>query len=228
MMKPIPKSSPQLLQVRSRVSKKVQDRNVLHTTTTKKLLQKKKITGLPKYEKIEVKTVSNNPRDGFRAEIEAVDPEGDEIDYIYQWKYNGEDLIGETDQVLDWQEEFEKGNVITIEVIPYDYEVEGIWKSEGSFTIPNSPPQISSSPPGKLEQGIFRYSVEADDPDGDSMDININNAPEGMSFDTESRTLSWDLKNAPPGSYSIEIVVSDEEGAKTTQILELSVDQPNA
>lgn len=194
----------------------------------KETVTEKKENRPPKIQKIEIETVNNSPRDGFRAVVEAVDPEGDEIDFIYQWKYNGEDLIGETDQILEWQEEFEKGNIITIEVIPYDYDVEGIWKSEGSFTIPNSPPRISSSPPGELKQGIFSYTVEANDPDGDSMDININNAPEGMTFDTESNTLSWDLKNALPGNYTIEIVVSDEEGAKTTQMLEISADQPNA
>lgn len=182
----------------------------------------------PKIEQIKVEMVSSNPRDGFRAVVSAIDPEGDDVDFIYQWKYNGEDIIGETDQILTWQEEFEKGNQISIEVIPYDYDVEGIWKSEGSFVIPNSPPLIESNPPGELSEGQLLYTIEASDPDGDSITFNINDAPEGMSFDEMTQTIEWNVEDAEPGNYRIEINVSDNEGATTTQILDVSVEQSDS
>lgn len=181
----------------------------------------------PKIDRIEIQMLSSNPRDGFKAIVSANDPEGDLVDYIYQWKYNGEDIIGETEQVLTWQDEFVKGNKISIEVIPYDNEVQGIWKSEGTFTIPNSPPQIESTPPGELNEGKFQYTVDARDPDGDNIIFNINNAPEGMSFNEDTQTIEWNVEDAISGTYKIEIIVSDDQGAATTQILDLSVNQPN-
>ncbi len=177
----------------------------------------------PKIEEIAVQMITGNPQDGFKVFLKATDPEDDFINFIYQWRYNDEDLIGETDETLSWQEDFERDGKIGVEVIPYDNEAQGIWKSEGEFAIPNSPPVIESKPPGDIKDGKFKYEVKAGDPDGDKITLSINNAPPGMSFDEESKIIEWDINSADPGDHKMEIVVTDEQGAKTTQILDLSI-----
>ncbi|MGH7884507.1 MAG: Ig domain-containing protein, partial [Thermodesulfobacteriota bacterium] len=180
----------------------------------------------PTIEEISIETISSNPRDGFKAVTTAADPEGDLVDFIYQWKYDDEDIIGETSQTLAWQEDFKRGGVISIEVIPYDNYAQGIWKSEGTLTIPNSPPIIESIPPKELENGKLSYEIKASDPDGDNIKISLNNAPDGVSLNEESKLLEWDINDANAGEYKFEIVVSDEQGGATTQILDLTVNQP--
>lgn len=177
----------------------------------------------PKIEEIAVQMINGNPRDGFKVHLKASDPEDDFIDFIYQWRYEGEDLIGETDETLSWKENFERGGEVGVEVIPYDNEAQGIWKSEGKFTIPNSPPVIESKPPNEISEGKFKYEVIASDPDGDKVSLSVNNAPEGMSFDEKSKTIEWNINDVDPGNYKTEIVVTDDQGAKITQILDLSV-----
>ena len=65
---------------------------------------------------------------------------------LYQWKKNDEDIVGAVEEVLPWQEDFKKGDYISVEIVPFDGEDEGIWRSEEGFTIPNSPPKIVSQP----------------------------------------------------------------------------------
>lgn len=177
----------------------------------------------PKIEQIAIEIINGNPRDGFKASIKAIDPEDDFIGFIYEWKYNDEYLAGETNETLSWQEEFQRGGEITLEVIPYDNQAQGIWQSRRSFIIPNSPPEILSQPPTEITNGKFNYEVKASDPDGDQLTISIENAPEGMSLN--ENIVEWDITNIDSGDYNMEILVADEQGATTTQILNLTVNQ---
>src|SRR3989304_3931172 len=106
---------------------------------------------LPEVTSIRIAYVTdNNPRDGLKAVIQAKDPDGDEISFKYLWKINGEEIVGATDEALEWQNEFKKGDKITLEVIPFDGKEEGLWRIEGGFSIPNSPPKITSATEQKI------------------------------------------------------------------------------
>src|SRR5919108_3891546 len=59
---------------------------------------------------------NNNPRGGLRAVAQAKDPDGDEVSFRYQWKRNGEKITGAVGEVLDWQDDFKKGDKISVEV----------------------------------------------------------------------------------------------------------------
>lgn len=177
----------------------------------------------PVIKSIKIETVSNDPRDGFRAEIISEDPEGGEVDYMYQWKLNGEDLYGETGEFLEWKNEFGKGDRLSIEVIPFDDEAEGVWKSEGSFTIPNAPPVIKSSPEGAVSGNNFSYKVIAEDPDGDPVTLTLQNAPEGMELDPETGEITWTFSGDDSGSYNIDITATDSDGAYTVQNVSFTI-----
>ena len=170
-----------------------------------------------------VETITNNPRDGFRTKIDASDPEGDTISFIYQWKLNDEDIPGETNETLFWNDNFKRGDKLTVEIIPFDNEAQGKWKSEGSIEIPNSPPSIISEPISEVENGKFSYDIVTDDPDGDDINITINNKPEGMNFDPEKSRIIWEFNEEDFGTYDVEIVVTDEYGAATFQELNLVI-----
>lgn len=177
----------------------------------------------PKIKSIRVESISNNFKEGFKAVILTDEPEEKDIDFIYQWKLNGTDIIGATEQTLEWQEGFKKGDVITLEVIPYDDLTEGIWKSEGNFTIPNSPPLIESIPSGTVSSGSFNYKVEATDLDEDTLTYSLENAPEGMAIDQDTGEITWKYGIANKGDYKINIIVSDNDGGQTFQELSVTV-----
>jgi translation initiation factor IF-1 len=116
-----------------------------------------------------------------------------------------------------------KGDKISIEVIPYDKKSEGVWKAEGVFMIPNSPPRITSEPETKMEGGKFRYAVKAEDPDGDPIEFTLKDAPKGMSIDPKTGLITWDFDEKDAGEYRVEVIASDPEGAKSSQMHTLTI-----
>jgi len=165
-------------------------------------------------------TETNN---GFRAIVEAKDPDNDVVSFGYQWKLNGEPISGATDETLEWSEDFKKESIISVEVIPFDGKDEGVWKAEGSFTIPNSPPIITSEPVSGIENGKFSYVLKAEDPDGDPLEYTLKNAPKGMMIEPATGLITWDFDEGDEGEYRIEIIVTDSEGAKASQVLTLNI-----
>src|SRR3989304_2059335 len=165
----------------------------------------------------------NDPRDGLKAVVQAKDPDGDEISFKYLWKINGEEIVGATDEALEWQDEFKRGDKITLEVIPFDGKEEGLWRIEGEFSIPNSPPKITSEPEPKMEGGKFGYTVLAEDPDGDPVEYTLKNAPKGMVIEPATGLITWNFDKKDAGEYKIEIIATDPEGAKANQILPLTI-----
>lgn len=159
----------------------------------------------------------------FRAIVEATDPDDDVISFGYQWKLDGEEITGATDEILEWREGFEKGSTITIAVIPFDGQDEGVWKAEGSYTIPNSPPIITSEPMPRVEDGKFSYTIRAEDPDGDPTEYTLKNAPRGMTLEPATGLITWEYGEADAGEYIVEIIVTDPEGAKASQTLTVNI-----
>ncbi|MGI9533357.1 MAG: Ig domain-containing protein [Thermodesulfobacteriota bacterium] len=177
----------------------------------------------PKIKTIIVETVSNNIKDGFRAVITAENREGGNIDYIYQWKLNEADIVGATEEILQWTDNFKKGDKITLEVIPFDENAQGIWRSEGSFFIPNSPPSITSQPSGVVSNGKFSYNVEATDPDGDKLTYSLKDAPEGMNI-SDKGEITWQYSSENVGDYNIVIVVNDGDGGEINQEMSIKIE----
>ncbi len=177
----------------------------------------------PKVKQIKVEAVSSSLKDGFKAVVTTHDEENEDVNFIYQWKHNGADIIGATEQKLEWNEGFSKGDVITLEIIPYDNLTEGIWKSEGSFTIPNSPPVIESTPAATINGSSFNYTVDASDLDGDILTYTLSNAPEGMTINSETGEVNWEYGIDDAGEYKIGIEVSDGDGGQIFQELTVTV-----
>ena len=163
----------------------------------------------------------------FRALVDAKDPDNDDITFRYQWKLNGEDIPDAVDKTLEWREDFKKGSIVSVAVIPFDGKDEGVWKAEGSFTIPNSPPIITSEPKPLVEDGKLTYALKAEDPDGDAIEYTLKNAPKGMTIKPATGLITWDFDEADIGEHEVEIVVTDSEGAKASQTLTLNISPRN-
>ncbi len=177
----------------------------------------------PKIKQIKVEAVSNSLKDGFVAVVTTHDEENEDVNFIYQWKHNGTDIIGATEQILEWNDEFQKGDTITLEILPYDDLTEGIWKSEGNFSIPNSPPVIDSIPAATINGNSFNYRVNASDLDGDTLTYRLNDAPDGMTINPDTGEVNWEYGIDDAGEYKIGIEVSDGDGGQTYQELSVTI-----
>jgi len=87
----------------------------------------------------------------------------------------------------------------------------------------NRSPTVHSTPEQFITPGlVFRYDVNATDPDGDTLTYRLSSAPLGMAIDTLGR-VTWSTSIADIGTHSITIEVTDPFGASTSQNFELIV-----
>jgi Putative Ig domain len=163
---------------------------------------------------------SNEPLTAV-AKVEDVD--GDPATETYQWSKNGEELLGETGNVLEARN-FTRGDVIEVSVNLSDGVAEsGPWKSN-PVEVRNSPPEISSSPnPSIGKNDVYTYQVTATDPDEDALTFSLLNGPDGMSIDERSGMVQWRVSKQDIGAHPVEIAVSDPDGAKSVQKYELRI-----
>lgn len=180
-------------------------------------------SALPKVTSVSIATISNNLRDGFKANVETDTNTRGDIDFIYEWKLNGEPITAETGEVLEWRDEFKKGDNLSIAVVPVNAIGEGVWAAEGGIVIPNSPPKIISEPVALFDSGEFSYTVEAEDPDGDSFDYTLRGAPRGMTIEPATGLITWQYGAQDAGDYEVSIIVTDSEGAESVQILTFTI-----
>ena len=174
-----------------------------------------------------VQVTDTETNKGFRAIVKAKDPDQDEISFKYQWKLDGNEIIGANEELISWQEDFRKGSIISVAVVPFDGENEGVWIAEGSLIIPNSPPKILSIPESNANDGKFTYAIKAEDPDGDPIEFTIKNAPLGMTIEPATGIINWVFDENDVGEYSVEIVVSDSEGARASQQIDFNISKEN-
>lgn len=163
------------------------------------------------------------------ASPDGVDPDGDSIYYSYHWTINGEEVFGNDGPLLSG-DLFRKGDQINLTVIPRDDEAEGKAFRGVEFSIPNAPPRFETTPPAAFESERYSYHPVAVDPDGDTVSYRLESAPEGMSIDSQSGEISWEIGRNQQGEHHIKIEAQDEESAKTFQefILNLSIKEPSA
>ena len=172
---------------------------------------------------VSVETVTGSPRDGFKAVLIHESPQNEDIRYIYDWTVNGREVSGVIEDTLPWQEGFKRGDVVGVAVTPYSDLGQGAVTVGGNFTIPNSPPVISSEPSASFADGKFTYTVLAEDPDGDPIDFTLKGAPPGMTIEPATGLISWEYGPDDAGEYKVTVVAADSEGASVSQELTLSI-----
>jgi hypothetical protein len=159
-----------------------------------------------------------------RVVAHAVDPEGEEVRYEYEWRVNGEAV--EASGPVFSTGGLRRGDSVQVRV----------WASDGrarseiagpSQTVANAGPVIHSMPAPAGADDRFRYQVRAEDPDGDGhLRFELAQAPPGMTVTRLGGLVEWSPPRGQSGTYPVEIVVEDSEGARTFQRFELTVGNP--
>ena len=142
-----------------------------------------------------------------KALVEGIDKEEDYLTFYYRWQKNEKFLPGEENEELDTSD-FNKGDLITAFVTPFDGEVKGKERMSPSLLVSNRPPEITSAPIGNIVDGLFIYEVEANDPDGDELKFSLEGSPSGMTIDEGGR-VEWKVPTDAKGPFTIKVVVSD-------------------
>jgi len=159
----------------------------------------------------------------LKAVVKGFDLDGDFIYYAYRWEKNGMVIPDEGKEILE-RNRFRKGDTIAITVTPDDREITGVHKKSDAVIISNSPPIIISSPPTSVEKSTYLYQVKVNDPDNDPVTFVLKSGPKEMEIDKNTGLIRWEIRREDKGAHQIEIEVSDNEGAKSSQKYLLTVD----
>lgn len=87
----------------------------------------------------------------------------------------------------------------------------------------NASPTISSSPPTSVEIGqTYSYAVIASDPDGDTLNYSLLQAPPGMQIDTVGN-INWQPVENDLGNHPVRVQVADGRGGAAQQSYTITV-----
>jgi hypothetical protein len=150
------------------------------------------------------------------------DPDRDGLSYEVQWHVNGEPVAARDTSLAT--ESLAVGDVVQARVVASDGSARSDPVDSPRVRVVNAHPRILSEPDGLSEDGTFRYTVQATDPDGDGgLRFWLRTAPDGMRIDPSSGQIVWRPRVAQRGRHTVEVEVRDREGATTVQHFELDV-----
>ena len=156
------------------------------------------------------------------AKVDAVDPDRDEIHYIYRWWRNDKQVKEGEENVLDTTG-FGRKDVVVVEVFARDQETSALPTRSAPIVLGNSPPQIVSNPVALTDRERYEYTVQAKDVDGDTVTYGLETAPPGMTIDKATGQVIWHVTPALAGTHRVKIIADDGQGGTAWQEFEVSI-----
>jgi predicted RNA-binding protein with TRAM domain len=155
------------------------------------------------------------------------DSDGDTLTYFLTTDPFTDMAINENSGVIIWIPTATGSYNVTVEVSDGELSNTQNFTIEVSVPEPiNQSPLITSIPVTAVTIGeTYTCTIEATDPDGDTLTYSFAACPVGMTIDSTTGTISW----APTatGSYDITVEVSDGELSNTQNFtIEVSVPEP--
>lgn len=169
---------------------------------------------------IEPESVSPGVRVQARADLSDVDR--DAIRVSYRW-WKNDALVQEGDEAELDTAGFSRGDILSVEAVPFD----GVQKGKAVRSVPirvgNSPPRIVSAPAKSIVNNRYDYQVEATDAESDAITFSLETAPPGMTIDERRGSVSWQISPDQLGVHKVKILAKDSQGAITFQEFELNL-----
>lgn len=140
--------------------------------------------------------------------VTAEDDDSDIIFFRYAWIVNGK-RAGEGPEL---HEPLKRGDRITVEVYPADGKDSGLPVTLKTVAV-NAPPVVKDGV-DEFDGAVYRYRMNAVDPDGDTLAYSLGRGPSGMKLDAVTGVAAWEFGDAA-GEYPLEAAVTDGHGGKT-------------
>ena len=162
----------------------------------------------------------SSPRHGTDLSLDAdvEDVDGDDITLNARWFVNNEEVgTGET---LSGSEIKAADQVYAL-VTPSDGTGEGFPVNTGWVLVQNSAPEVTLGTPQK-EEKVTNYELEVKDPDGDNVELSLEESPPGMRL--EGTRLVWEAPEVQRDtSFNVTVKARDERGGETSLSFSLDI-----
>ncbi len=166
----------------------------------------------------------------YQYDVEASDPDaGDALTFSLVSAPAGMTIDAATG-LVSWTPTFDQAGSHAVTVRVTD---SGGLSDDQSFVVAvanvDRAPAITSVAPTDATEGqLYRYDVEASDPDaGDSLTFSLDTAPAGMVIDGVTGIVEWTPGNGQAGNHDVVVRVTDTAGLSDTQPFTIAVAAPN-
>jgi len=179
----------------------------------------------PVVTRVAIEPATAKPGDVLRATFEGSDADGDPVKYLFEWWRNGKSLgvpSRDREQRTLATDGFTRGDMIVVGVTPYDAGGPGRFLVSEPFMLLNRAPVITSSPKGPTGEGLFEYTVTASDPDNDPLTYKLEMAPSGMTIESGTGRVSWQMPAGFSSPQQVRISVDDGNQGQAFQEFTLS------
>ena len=152
------------------------------------------------------------PGDTLSVEVSGNDADGDEVTISYEWTKNGE-LAGNGKRL---ETPVKRGDKIAVRITPFDGELNGsavVLNRE----IKNMPPMIVEDKNFRFEGNIYTHQIKASDPDGDVLTYSLKVAPAGMTINSSTGLIQWNIPQDLNKKIPITVSVTDGNGGESSQ-----------
>ncbi len=162
------------------------------------------------------KLIPQNPKkgDNLKVEVKTVDEDNDAVSLLYEWSVNGKPSGKTSEAVAIDKTSFKTGDKISVKITPTDRETNGTSVTLYS-TIANSPPNVSPNISASFNGLVYTSKVMAEDSEGDPLTYTLKEGPNGMTIDSKSGVITWEVKPENKGEHNIVVSVSDGHGGET-------------
>jgi hypothetical protein len=163
------------------------------------------------------------PGQEVTAAPQAMDADGDALDYEFEWILNGQSVRGADQAVFD-TERLKRGDRLQALVRVSDGEEWSPVAESMTLTLANRAPVFLGAPDIQGTGGGVSTRLTAEDPDGDrSLRFRLLEGPAGMTVDSVTGRLTWRPGPDEVGTHAVEVAVADAQGAESAMRFELNV-----
>jgi len=158
------------------------------------------------------------PGDTLSVEVSGNDADGDEVTISYEWTKNGEPA-GNGKRI---EAPLKRGDKIAVRITPFDGELNGstvVLNRE----IKNMPPMIVEDNKFRFDGNIYTHQVKATDPDGDVLTYSLKVAPAGMTINSSTGFIQWNIPQDLNKKIPITVSVTDGNGGESSQSFTLDI-----
>ncbi len=157
---------------------------------------------------------------------EARDRDGDALEYRYIWYVNGSRVDARGSSLAT--KGLRRGDEISLTAELSDGEDSASRFDSAVVRVANADPKIVSAPGSLSSDGVFRYTLEVRDPDGDrSLRFRLVTGPERMQIDPILGEIVWRPDATQIGKHEVVVAAADSHGGEGQQRFELDVRAPS-
>ncbi|RJQ49872.1 MAG: hypothetical protein C4538_01350 [Nitrospiraceae bacterium] len=173
----------------------------------------------PELNRVKIMPEIFKPGDRLYVDAEGSDIDGDDVSLEYEWSVNG-DSSG-NNRGIDIQ--IKRGDRISVKITPYDGESFGKAITLNKEVL-NLPPVSIQNDKFSFDGNTYTYQIKATDPDEDTLTYTLKEGPEGMTIDSATGLLTWEVPPGLDGFKDVQVAVNDDHGGTLTMPVRVKIE----